>query len=245
MAAGRSDFCLTSVTHFLTARAASGPLGARFAAVVVQRSPMAGIVAARSGLSRPADLAGRRLGGPSGSNLVAEFQASLEHLGLARAVLVPTDYGDAPAALGRGEVDVVADFADLVPRTRRQAGLDVRAVPLPVDVYASGLVAGDHLEADVVARMAQALRAALEHQRADPGAGLAELRRRHPEADPGEALEGWALVEPNIFTGAEPGSMDPGRWAATVAFVSAAHGWTPVEPETVYRPDVAGVTGRR
>ncbi|MFP5376986.1 MAG: ABC transporter substrate-binding protein, partial [Acidimicrobiia bacterium] len=50
VAAGRSDFCLTSVTHFLAARATSGPLGARFAAVVVQRSPMAGIVAARSGL---------------------------------------------------------------------------------------------------------------------------------------------------------------------------------------------------
>ena len=245
MAAGGSDFCLTSVVHFLTARAQSGPLAARFAAVVVQRSPMAGIVAARSELNEAADLAGRRLGGPSVSKLVSEFQASLDHLGIPRAVHVPIDYAAAPPALGRGDIDVVPDFADLVPRTRRQAGVDVRAVPLGVEVYASGLVAGDHVEADVVARMTLALCAALENQRADPRAGLPELRRRYPEADPAEALEGWALVEPNVFTGVEPGSMDPGRWASTVAFLAAAHGFPALDPDTVYRAESTGVAGRR
>ena len=48
-------------------------------------------------------------------------------------------------------------------------------------------------------------------------------------------------ARPNIFTAAPTGSMDPGRWAATVEFVSAAHGLAPVEPESVYRPALAGV----
>ncbi len=237
MAAGGSDFCLTSVVHYLTARSQSGPLAARFAAVVVQRSPMAGIVAAGSALNEPADLSGRRLGGPPDSRLVAEYQAGLRHLGLAPSVLVPTDYGEAPAALGRGEIDVVADFVDLVPRTRRQAGIDVRAVPLPVEVYASGLVAADGLPDEVVERMVAAVAAALEHQRRDPRAGLPELRRRYPQADPDEALEGWALAEPNIFTGVAPGSMDPRRWEATTAFLTEAHGFRAVEPESLYRPE--------
>lgn len=237
VAEGGSDFCLTSVVHYLTARAQSGPLAARFAAVVVQRSPMAGIVAADSPVSEPAHLSGRRLGGPADSRLVAEYQAGLRHLGLAPSVLVPTDYGEAPAALGRGDIDVVADFADLVPRTRRQAGVDVRAVPLPVEVYASGLVAADRLPDDVVDRMVAAVAAALEHQRHDPKAGLGELRRRYPQADPDEALEGWALAEANIFTGMGPGSMDPRRWEATTAFLVDAHGFPPVDPQSLYRPE--------
>ena len=245
VAAGGSEFCLTSVVHYLGARARSGPLAARFVAVVVQRSPMAGIVAADSGLTEPAHLSGRRLGGPAESKLVAEFQASLEFLGLAPSVLVPTDYGSAPAALGRGDVDVVPDFADLVPRTRRQAGVDVRAVPLALDVYASGLVAADDLPAELAGRMVAALVAALEHQRADPRAGLPELRRRYPEADPAEALEGWALVEPNVFGGPAPGSMDPGRWESTLSFLSRAHGLPPVEPETVYRTEPAALARHR
>ncbi|MBW3650716.1 MAG: ABC transporter substrate-binding protein [Actinobacteria bacterium] len=245
VAAGGSDFCLTSVVHYLTARAQSGPLAARFASVVVQSSPIAGIVAADSRLFQPADLSGRRLGGPADSRLVAEYQAGLRHLGLAPSVLVPTDYGAAPGALGRGEVDVVADFVDLVPRTRRQAGVDVRAVPLPLDVYSSGLVAADRLPDDLVQRMASAVATALQRQRHDPLGGLAELGRRYPGSDPDEALEGWALAEPNIFTGVEPGTMEHSRWEATLAFLTDAHGFPPLEPDTVYRPEMAAVAGPR
>lgn len=244
MAAGGADFCLTSVVHYLSAIAESGPLPARFVSVVVQRSPLAGIVAADSALAEPADLSDQRLGGPSGSRFVAEYQASLRHLGLAPSVLVPTDYGEAPAALGRGEIDIVADFADLVPRTRRQAGIDVRAVPVGVDVYSSGLVAADRLPDEVVDRMVAAVGAALEHQRQDPRAGLGEFRRRYPGGDTDEALEGWSLAEPNIFVGVRPGSMDPDRWESTAAFLTETHGFPAVEPTTLYRPELAAVPGR-
>ncbi len=85
MAAGGADFTLTSVTHYLTARAQApnGELAARFVSVVVRRSPMSGFVLADSPLTTPADLAGRRLGAPEKSRMVNEFQAGMAMLGLA------------------------------------------------------------------------------------------------------------------------------------------------------------------
>jgi NitT/TauT family transport system substrate-binding protein len=239
VAAGGADFCLTSVTHYLRARAQSGALAARFVAVVTQRHPMAGLVRADSSLTTPADLAGRRLGGPAGSALVAEYEAGLRWRGVPRSVLVSVAYSDAPAALGRGEVDVVPDFADLVPRTRRQAGVPIRAVPLGVEVYGSGLVAGDRVPPDVVERMRAVLTTALVRQREDPTAGVEQLEARYPGVGPADAVEGWRLVEPNVFTGVGPGSMEAERWAETLAWTAAAHGFEPPEPRTVYRPELA------
>lgn len=241
MAEGGADLCLTSVTHYLRARATWGRLPARFVAIVVQRSPLVAIVAEPSGIRRAKDLAGRRIGGPPDGRFTAEVQAALAARGLPPAEHVPLDYWDAQAALGRGDVDAVADFVDLVPRVRRLAGVPVRPVPLGIDAYSSGLVAADRLADDAVARIRAAVAAALEAQRADPSAGLDQLRRRYPDADPTEALEGWSLVEPNIFTGVEPGSMEPGRWSATLAWVSAAHGLPAPPPATVYRPQFAPV----
>lgn len=237
VAAGGADFCLTSVTHYLRARAQSGDLAARFVAVVVQRNPMAALVAADSSLAAPADLAGRRVGGPPDGGLVAEYRAALAHLGVPPPVLVPMEYGAAPGALARGEIDAVPDFVDLLPRVRRQSGLPVRAIPFGLDYYASGLVAADRLTMATVSRMQAALAAALEAQRRTPKAGLSELRRRYPDADPTDALESWALVEPNIFTGAPPGSSDPRRWNATIAYAAATHGLPAPRPESVYRPE--------
>jgi NitT/TauT family transport system substrate-binding protein len=243
VAAGGADFTLTSVTHYLTARAqAQGPLAARFVSVVVRRSPMSGFVVADSALATPADLAGRRLGAPEQSRLVNEFRAGMAMLGLAEPELVPLDYGLAPAAMARGEVDMVCDFVDLLPRIRRQAGVAVRAVPLGLEVYSSGLVAADRIPDEVVARVQTAVAAALEAQRDDPKAGLDELARRYPDADPLEAVEGWELAAPNIFTGPTPGSSDPETWARTITHVAGAHRLPAPDPDTVFRRELVEVS---
>ena len=240
VASGGSDFCLTSLAHYLRALAVDPHLAARFVAAVVRRTPMAGLVAADSPIHEPDQLGGRRLGGPADSRLVAEYEACLARLGLAPSVLVPLDYGEAPAALGRGAVDVVSDFVDLVPRTRRQAGIPIRAVPFGFQLYSSGLVAADRLPLDLVLRMRAAVAEALCRQREDPKAGLPELARRYPEADPADALEGWSLAEPNIFTGPPPGDSEPGAWAASVQFTSRALGLELPPAETVFRAETVG-----
>ena len=239
VAAGEADFCLTSVAHYLTARAEGAEIPARFVAVVSQRSPMAGIVAADSDISEPRQLSRCRVGGPPEGRLLAEFRAALRHLGVPPSELVPMPYEDAPAALGRGEIEVVPDFADLLPRVRRQAGIPVRAVAFRTDVYASGLVAADRLPLETVARMRDAVVAALEEQRRDPYWGLDALLVRHPDVDRADALEGWRLAEPIIFTRTQPGSMDPHRWEETVAYASAALELPLVPADSVYRFEFA------
>lgn len=234
---GGADFCLTSVSHYLVARGEEADLAARFVAIVVQRSPMAALVPTESPLREPSDLPGCRVGAALDSRLVAEFQAGLSHLGLGPSLVVPVRYPDAPLVLARGEVDALPDFVDLLPRVRRQAVIGVRAVPLGLEVYASGLVAADRLSLDLVRSMRAAVSAALQRQRQDPEAGVAELRRRYPQVDVAEALEGWSLVEPNIFTGVEPGSMEVPRWQATITYLSAAHR-LPARAETFYRPEL-------
>jgi len=235
VAKGGAEFCLTSVSHFLRAQQRR-PLAARYIAAVVQRSPMAALVADNSPFERPEDLAGARLGGEAGNDLVLQYQAALAARGIGPSRLVARSYGDAPASLGRGEADAVADYIDLLPRTQRQAGVPLRAIPIGPETYSSGLVAGDALSDDLAATMRRAVAAALEHQRADPEWGMAALEKRYPEADPEDARQGWALAVPNIFTGVAPGTMDAERWEFTRQHLAAAYGLAPLPGEAVFRP---------
>lgn len=239
VADGGADFCLTSVAHYLNARARFGPLSARFVAMVVQRSPMAALVAEGSTITEPADLAGRRLGGPEDGGMVLEYQAALERLGVGPSELVAMEYREAWTALAEGRVDAVADYVDIQPRVRRLAGIPVRSVPFGLDVYSSGLVAADRLSHERVGHMRDALVASLEHQRSNPEDGIEALVRRYPGIDPADALEGWALIEPYIFTDVPTGSMDAVRWADTVAFSARTRGIAAPDPRSVYRPELA------
>ena len=244
VAEGDADFCLTSVAHYLHARAAFGDLPARFVAIVVQRCPMSGLVLDSSPLRVPADLVGRRLGGPSDGALVAEYQACMDRLGLGRSEVVPMDYLEAWDALEAGDVDIVADFVDVLPRLSRLVGAPTRAIPFGIEVYSSGLVAADRLPDAQVADMRDALVAALERQRQHPAEGVDDFTRRYPDTNRDAALEGWLVGVPNIFTDAPTGSMDADRWADTVEFYSTAHGLSPIEPESAYRTVNLDVTVR-
>lgn len=240
VASGERDFCLTSVHHFLTALGEGGEMAARFVAIVVQRSPLAALVPLGSPLTAPSDLAGVRVGGSGDHNHTLEFIATLQRLGLPAPSVVAAVDKDAHSALGRGEVDAIVGFTDSLPRVSRLVGLPLRAIPVGLDVYASGLVAGDHVPRELAERMRVALAAALERQRNDPAFGLDEMCRRYPETVPDEAIEGWRLLEPNVFTGVEPGMMDRARWEDTLAFLAAARGIRQPRPEQVYRPEFAG-----
>jgi NitT/TauT family transport system substrate-binding protein len=237
VATGGSEFCLTSVGHYLTARERYGDLPARFVSAIVQRHPISGLVAAESDFHTPADLSGRRVGGSGSKGLLAEYQAALEQLGLERGEVVESEYGDAPAALARGDIDALPDFVDLVPRTSLQSGMPVRAIHFGINAYGHGLVAGDDVDLETVRLMQDGLVAALERQRQDPTIGLDILAERYPDADPGMAVDGWEMGEPGIFTGAPVGSSTPEGWASTISFLVKAHGGTALAPESVYRPE--------
>lgn len=237
VAAGGSEFCVTSVQHYLTAVAEGGELPARFVSIFGQRHTLGAIVPEQSPVTAPADLPGRRLGGDPENAMVRGLQAGLARLGLGPAELVPTEHPPA-AAFATGRIDFVAATVDTLCRNTRQAGMPVRAIPMNLDVYMSGLVAADSVAAPMAWRVRECLVDAFERQRKDPEAGLDELLRRYPDADPDDAREGWLAVEPYIFCdGREPGSMDAARWPTAVAYAQDALRLSAPAPTTFYRSE--------
>lgn len=235
--AGASDFALTSVQHYLSARAEHGDIPARFVAMVVQRSPIGALVPASSAVRRPADLAGCQVGGDPANPQVVEFMATLDHLGIERSALVELAAGTGPAALGRGEVDAIVALVDAMPRRRRQAGIALRAVRVGRDdVYASGVIASDRLPDDLVAKVRAGVVAALEAQRLGPDAGLAQMADRYGDDRTDDAPEGWRMLQEFVFTDVPTGSMDTEKWRTTLEFLCKGRGLPMPAPESVYRP---------
>ena len=131
VARGEADFSLSRVAGHLVSVVEHGPLAARFAAVMVRRSPISVFVPVESDIVEPAHLSGRRVGGAVWA--MAEFTGGMAWLGLEPAAAVPmsrTSGGgllqEACGMLGRREIDAVADYEDLLPRARRHSGLAVR-----------------------------------------------------------------------------------------------------------------------
>lgn len=239
---GESDFALTSVQHYLSARAAHGDVPARFVAMVVQRSPIGALVPAASARRRPEDLAGCRVGGDPASPQVIEFLATLEHLGVAPPAVVELDAPAARAALGRGEVDAIVALVDALPRRRRQAGIDLRPIRVGRDdVYGSGVIASDRLSDELAGQVRAAVVDALEAQRTVPDAGLVEMAERYGDDRTDDAPEGWRLLQEFVFTGVPTGSMDAAQWRTTLDFLCRTRGFDVPAPASVYRPQFLGV----
>ena len=239
---GETDFALTSVQHYLTAQATHGDVAARFAAMVVQRSPIGALVPASSALQGPADLANCRVGGDPTNPQVIEFLATLDHRGIARPTVVDLDAPSALDALRRGEIEAIVALVDALPRRRRQAGIPLRAVHVGRDdVYGSGMLASDRVPEELVAQVRTAVVAALEAQRRAPETGLAQMADRYGDDRTDDAPEGWRMLQEFVFTDRPTGSMDPDQWRTTLEFLCTARGLAVPAAESVYRPEFLGV----
>lgn len=232
------EFALTSVLyHLQRCERASGPVGSRFVAVVHERSPLAAFVALDSPLQHPQDLGGRRVAASAAPWFDLEYQAALRRLGLAPAVhLGPSPTGER-ASMVRGEVEAIGSWAEAIPVIRRRAEMPVRAIPFGPDIYTTGIVALDRIDADVAGRVVDAFSEAVQHQRQNPAAGLDELCRRHPTVDADAALEEWSILS-GYIDAARPGLMDQARWQRTLEHLCRTHGLAPVTVEEVCRVDL-------
>lgn len=246
VAEGGADFCLTSVDHYLRARAEQPSIAARFIAIVTQRTPMSAFVIAQRRTAagvrpvRARDLAGARIAGTSGSRFTRRLLDHLRARGAEPGELVDLPYEDWMPALGAGDVDAVPDFADLLPRMRRHVPAhEVVALRLCDDgdeTYGSGVVTSDRLLAERPALARLLIRALVDAwvaTRQHPRAGLAAFARRYGEVDGDLVVECWRETERLIFAG-PPGHLDPVRWRATLSAVAAAHDLPAPDPESTY-----------
>ncbi|MGQ0743828.1 MAG: ABC transporter substrate-binding protein [Acidimicrobiales bacterium] len=231
VAAAGADFSLTGLTYHLFAHRDAvrnqpqSSLAARFVAVLQPRAGLAAVVPADSPMLVPADLAGRRLARSAAAWLADECAAALVDRGIDRPALVSAPDGPA-VALARGDAEMVATFVDTVGVASR-AGFAVRAIHTGMDIYGSGLIAGDHVPAEVVAATVAAVGAAFDAQRLDPEAGVADFCRRFEYVPPARALASWLELEPYAFAppAAGPtGSMTRGGWRRTLDWLGGVHG---------------------
>jgi ABC-type nitrate/sulfonate/bicarbonate transport system substrate-binding protein len=253
VAARRYDVCLTSVSHYLNAKKSDPLLPARFVFMVARRTHMAVFyIADRPSSSGGAigafgDLDGASYVGPSDSAFTREYSSLLRHLDMSMGILVETPYDEVESGLAEGKGDVAADYVDLLPRFEQTAepfGVEVRTLPFyqaGVDVYGSGLVAGESLieaRPEAIRRLMSAIGDALTITRKDPGSGVAALCNRFPEADPDRAMRGWRAGEPLIFVDDEDqlGSMETEKWKRTLDHHASVHRIPPLEAENVFDP---------
>src|SRR6266571_821706 len=232
VAAGRYEFCLTSVAHYLTAKREHDGVDAKFVLMVARRPHHAvffldGRPAAHG---RPIqgfdDLGGVTLLGSRESPFVREYLALADRLGAQPGEVVELPYEHVMEALAAGDGDLAVDFLDLRPTFERVAAErgTVGALPLyeaGADAYGSGLVAGTWLiesRPETVRRMVAALVEALLAAREDPTPGIAPMRARFPEFDPEHAVAGWRAGDPLVFGASGAlGSMDRAGWERTLA----------------------------
>jgi len=246
VAAGDADFALTSAVHVLAAQTqAQGRLPVRFVASFHQRNPIVGVVRVDSGRTMPEDLGGARAARWSMPWYAYEYAGALSHMQLPAPTLIDTP-GGLDEALGSGAVDVLPMWNDNMTPAQINGmvlyhhgeGFGVRAIPLDIPVYSTGLIAADRVPLDVVSRMRSALIAGHELQREQPEPGLAGFRRWFPDVSEEHARVNWALYEPYAFDGVAPGSMEAGRWRDTIAYTAETHGLATMREEQVYRPEV-------
>ena len=239
LADGEVDFALIPVAYVLSAKHESdGELPVRFAACFHQRYPTAAVVARDSGVETAASLAGRRASRRTLPWLVQEYAAALEHHGVGPAEIVEAPgKADPVGALARGELDVVPIWMDLYAYFSGSE-IPLRVIPLDVDVYCTGLVAGDHVPLELVERMRDAVEGGFHLQLEQPDVGIEAFTHRFPYVDTDHIRRSWSLFEPYAFDGAtRPGAMDAERWRSTMEYLAATHGLSVFPLEEICREE--------
>lgn len=188
-----------------------------------QRDPIAALVRADSDLDGVRALAGRPIARWGLAWMTEAYTAALAQRHIDAPEVRPVE-GDPSAALRDRLVEVVPTWAETIP-VRSYADVAVRTIPLDVEGYASGLVAGDHVPDDVVARMVRAVSTGFALQEHDPDPGLTAFTDFYPHVPRQDASDNWRYFLP--FAGPEenrPRTADAARWERTVAAIEDAHG---------------------
>jgi NitT/TauT family transport system substrate-binding protein len=185
---------------------------------------------ASSGIRKPQDLAGKKLGVPGlfGANYVGwkamvfatgvdEKQVSLQSIGFTQA-----------AAVSQGLVDAAMDYVVNGPVQLRLAGEEVVMLPVSdyIDLPSNGIITNDltiREKPELVQALVTALSSGLRDTLKDPDAAFAASLRAVPEAGGDQAKVSRAIFDESLklwhATDAELGLSDPAAWEKAARFM--------------------------
>jgi ABC-type nitrate/sulfonate/bicarbonate transport system substrate-binding protein/formylglycine-generating enzyme required for sulfatase activity len=214
----------------LAARAAGAPV--RAFGTMFQGTPMGLMSLKARGITRPADLVGRRVGiHPDGQRALDLVLASA---GLARGQLTILEKPHDLGPLLRGEFDAVQGYAIDEAVALAAAGTEINVLPYHEHGYAAYsqvyFTAVAFLERDpaAVAAFLAASSRGWRAAAADPAATARFVVARHaPDLDPGYQERSLRAIVPLLTREGGPGSegaMEPATWHGAVAAYNRAQG---------------------
>jgi len=210
----------------------SSGMPVRSVGVFLQTGPSSVEFFADQGITEPADLVGKTVGGTPGDAMYGTFPAWLELNGVdpADVTVVNVDAAGKIAALIEGKVDAIQGFHhDQAPTIENQTGEEVEALPFAdfgMNLLGTGLVAHEALLADdpeLVEAMVRATSRAFLAASEDPDAAVAAMAAGAEQA-PDEAVLAAQLAATVELLGLEdapaPGVNTEEQWTDTLTFLS-------------------------
>ena len=200
--------------------------------VFLQTGPSSVEFFADQGISEPADLVGKTVGGTPGDAMYGTFPAWLELNGVdpAEVTVVNVDAAGKIAALIEGQVDAIQGFYhDQAPTIAGKTGKEVDALPFAdfgMNLLGTGLLTNDSLIAEDPELVAAMVRAtsrsfaeAVENQE-DAVAAMSELAEQAPDAEVLANQLELTVGLLNLADAPAPGVNTEKQWVDTLTFLS-------------------------
>ena len=137
---GEAQFGVAGADDLIQARAQGAPVVAL--AVIFQKSPVCFITLAESGIERPHDFAGLRVGVKSGTGTDLSYRVMMANVGVDTSRIQESPVGADLTPFLSGEVDVYPGFIINEPNAVRRAGYDIHVIlasDYGVNMYADTL----------------------------------------------------------------------------------------------------------
>lgn len=207
-----------------TAIARSKGAAMKSLAVYYRDTPTVIYSLAATGILRPQDLHGKRIGLVPGSITVEEYRALVAANGLDRARITEVEVGWDARALLDGKVDALIDYKEITPAELAAQGhrlAILRLADFGVDCYSLNLIVSDAAWADparraTARRIAEALAEGYGLVQARPAEASRSFRTLFPALPPRYVELGMADVARQL--GAPPlGGQTRAGWQATLA----------------------------
>jgi NitT/TauT family transport system substrate-binding protein len=246
IAAGSVDFGPADVAAVAVARAESG-VPVKVVALIQQNTMAAFFALKSSGITKPADLAGKKFADTPGSTVAVLLPLYAKRAGFdgSSVKFIPSTPPALPSLLASKQVDAVGQFTVGLPAFKAATNQDIVSLPYAKVVpglMGLGLLASDKMISDRPTDVRKFTAALLKGERwaiANPGQAGAILNKYVPLQDPIIAAKELKIMKKYAVTPDVKkygyGLIDAKRFAATVSIVNNFfHPKTPVKVSDVY-----------